>query len=48
MSDVFRRVMRRLEPERETFPAWWLLLVTVLGSELFFHLGLFQFAAVSA
>jgi hypothetical protein len=46
MTDVFRRVMCRLEPERATFPAWWLLLVTALGSELFFHLGLFQFPAV--
>jgi hypothetical protein len=43
MADVFRRVMRRLEPERETFPAWWLLLLTAIGSELFFHLGLFHF-----
>jgi hypothetical protein len=48
MSDVFRRVMRRLEPERETFPAWWLLLVMAIGSELFFHLGLFNFTPVSA
>jgi hypothetical protein len=46
MADVFRRVMRRLEPEREAFPAWWLLLLTALGSELFFHLGLFHFPAV--
>ncbi len=46
MSDVFQRVMRRLEPERETFPAWWLLLVTAIGSELFFHLGLFQFHVI--
>ena len=46
MADVFQRVMRRLEPERETFPAWWLLLLTAIGSELFFHLGLFQFPTV--
>jgi hypothetical protein len=46
MTDVFRRVMRRLEPERETFPAWWLLLVAAIGSELFFHLNLFQFSVV--
>jgi hypothetical protein len=44
MTDVFRRVMRRLEPERDTFPAWWLLLVAALGMELFFHLGLFHFS----
>ena len=43
MADVFRRVMRRLEPERATYPAWWLCLVGALGSELFFHLGLFTF-----
>lgn len=43
MTDVFRRVMRRLDPERETFPAWWLVLVAAIGSELFFHLGLFEF-----
>ncbi len=46
MTDVFRRVMRRLEPEREVFPAWWLVLVAAIGSELFFHLGLFQFSAI--
>jgi hypothetical protein len=46
MTDVFRRVMRRLEPERETFPAGWLLLVAAIGSELFFHLNLFQFSVV--
>jgi hypothetical protein len=45
MIDVFRRVMRRLEPDRQTFPAWWLLLVAAIGSELFFHLGLFEFSA---
>jgi hypothetical protein len=43
MIDVFRRVMRRLEPERGTYPAWWLCLVAAIGSELFFHLGLFTF-----
>jgi hypothetical protein len=46
MTDVFRRVMRRLDPAREMFPAWWLVLVAAIGSELFFHLGLFQFPAV--
>ncbi len=44
MIDVFRRVMRRLEPDRGTYPAWWLCLVAALGCELFFHLGLFTFA----
>ncbi|HET6324945.1 MAG TPA: hypothetical protein VFG04_09615 [Planctomycetaceae bacterium] len=46
MADVFRRIMRRLEPDRETFPAWWLLLLTVIGSELFYHLNLFQFSVL--
>jgi hypothetical protein len=46
MSDVFRRIMRRLEPERETFPAWWLLLLTAIGSELFYHLNLFHFSVL--
>jgi hypothetical protein len=44
MIDVFRRVMRRLEPEREgTYPAWWLCLVGAIGCELFFHFGVFTF-----
>jgi hypothetical protein len=46
MSDVFRRIMRRLEPERKTFPAWWLLLLTAIGSELFYHLNLFHFSVL--
>ncbi|HUE15005.1 MAG TPA: hypothetical protein VMR25_12620 [Planctomycetaceae bacterium] len=44
MIDVFRRVMHRLEPDRGTYPAWWLCLVAALGCELFFQLGLFTFA----
>jgi hypothetical protein len=43
MADVFSRVMERLEPQRGRRPAWWLLLVGVLGAELFHALGLFQF-----
>jgi hypothetical protein len=43
MIDVYRRVMRRLEPDRPTYPAWWLGLVGVLGWELFYHFGLFHF-----
>jgi hypothetical protein len=43
MADVFQRVMRRLDPERETFPAWWLVLLAAIGSELFFQMGLFEF-----
>jgi hypothetical protein len=40
MIDVFSRVMERLEPRRGRAPAWWLLLVGVLGGELFYALGL--------
>ena len=43
MADVFSRVMERLEPHRGRKPAWWLLLVGVLGGELFHALGLFDF-----
>ena len=44
MSDVFSRVMRRLEPTRETAPVWWLGLLGVTGSELFYVFELFRFA----
>ncbi len=43
MADVFSRVMERLEPQRGRQPAWWLLLVGVIGAELFHALGLFRF-----
>lgn len=43
MADVFSRVMERLEPQRGRQPAWWLLLVGILGAELFHALGLFNF-----
>lgn len=43
MADVFSRVLERLEPRRGRWPAWWLLLVGVLGAELFHALGLFSF-----
>ncbi|PYP87208.1 MAG: hypothetical protein DMF61_11255 [Blastocatellia bacterium AA13] len=42
MSNVFIRVMKALEPQR-TFPTLWLGLVTAIGSELFYLLGLFEF-----
>ncbi|HEY7310340.1 MAG TPA: hypothetical protein VH643_13330 [Gemmataceae bacterium] len=48
MADVFSRVMERLEPQRGRRPAWWLLLVGVLGGELFHALGLFDFFLHSA
>lgn len=44
MSDVFKRVMQRLEPRRDATPLWWLMLVSVIGAELFYRFGLFQFA----
>jgi hypothetical protein len=48
MADVFSRVMERLEPRRGRRPVWWLLLVGVLGGELFHALGLFNFFLHSA
>ncbi|MGH2603369.1 MAG: hypothetical protein ACRDJ9_28795 [Dehalococcoidia bacterium] len=42
MSDVFLRVMRRLEPQHAA-PAWWLVLLAVIGAQLFYVGGLFQF-----
>jgi hypothetical protein len=44
MVDVFRRVMLRLEPQRHFAPVWWLMIVGVIGAELFYFFGLFQFA----
>ena len=44
MVDVFRRVMLRIEPQRQFAPVWWLVLVGVIGIELFYFFGLFQFA----
>ena len=46
MTDVFGRVMNRLEPKRGRLPVWWLLLVTAIGSELFYKFGLFKFSAL--
>jgi hypothetical protein len=46
MADVFQRVMSRLEPHREQPPIWWLFLVGAMGAELFYFLGLFEFAVV--
>ena len=45
MIDVFQRVMRRLEPDRDEAPTWWLVLVGAIGGELFYCFGLFHFAA---
>jgi hypothetical protein len=46
MCDVFRRVMQALEPERGHWPIWWLILVGVIGAELFYKFDLFQLAAL--
>jgi hypothetical protein len=46
MIDVFHRVLKRLEPHRAVAPTWWLALVGVLGAELFYFLGLFDFGFV--
>ena len=45
MVDVFRRVMLRLEPQRQAAPLWWLAIVAIIGGELFYFFGLFQFTA---
>ena len=47
MADVFGRVMSRLEPQRGWLPAWWLILVTAIGGELFYAFDLFKFSALS-
>jgi hypothetical protein len=47
MTDVFNRIMRRLEPDRALAPFWWLVLVAVIGAELFYCFGLFQFRFVA-
>jgi hypothetical protein len=44
MVDVFRRVMLRIEPQRQFAPLWWLMIVGVIGAELFYFFGLFHFA----
>jgi len=44
MVDVFQRVIARLEPQRGTSPAIWLLLVAAIGSELMYFFDLFSFA----
>jgi hypothetical protein len=46
MVDVFRRVMLRLEPQRQVAPIWWLMIVGTIGAELFYFFGLFQFSPI--
>ncbi len=43
MTDVFNRVLERLEPAHEVPPVWWLLVVAAIGTELFYFFGLFTF-----
>lgn len=44
MIDVFNRVLLRLEPRRESAPNWYLLLVGLIGGQLFLIFGLFDWA----
>jgi hypothetical protein len=44
MTDVFGRVMEALEPDRGRWPVVWLGVVAAIGTEMFYALGLFQFA----
>lgn len=46
MTDVFRRVMQKLEPERTATPVWWLTLVGSIGVELFYSFELFNFTVI--
>jgi hypothetical protein len=41
MADVFGRVVEALEPENGRQPIWFLLLVGVIGAQLFYLCGLF-------
>ncbi|QDG52413.1 hypothetical protein FIV42_17190 [Persicimonas caeni] len=44
MADVFLRVMRELEPRKSHFFAYlWLALLGVIGAELFYLFGIFNF-----
>ena len=47
MTDIFNRVMRSMEPDRDAPPSWWLVLVGAIGAELFCFFGLFNFNFVS-
>lgn len=42
MSDIFCRVVARLEPDREYQPSWFLLLVALIGGQLYYVFGLFS------
>ncbi|HZZ82646.1 MAG TPA: hypothetical protein VFE62_29380 [Gemmataceae bacterium] len=46
MSDIFRRIMQALEPNRRGWPIWWLVLVAAIGTELFYKFDLFQLEAL--
>jgi hypothetical protein len=44
MIDTFQRVMLRLEPSRGSAPTWWLIVVGLIGVELFYAFDLFRFS----
>jgi len=44
MIDTFQRVMLRLESARGSAPTWWLVVVGMIGVELFYAFDLFRFA----
>ena len=46
MIDVFHRVLQRLEAGRGSAATWWLGLVGIIGAELFYFMGLFDFRFV--
>jgi hypothetical protein len=46
MVDVFSRVIAALEPNRGRWPAFWLVLVGAIGSELVYAFGLFDWSAL--
>ena len=46
MVDVFSRVIASLEPNRGRWPTFWLVLVGVIGGELFYAFGLFDWSAL--
>jgi hypothetical protein len=46
MVDVFSRVIASLEPNRGRWPTFWLVLVGVIGGELFYAFGLFDWSTL--
>jgi hypothetical protein len=46
MSDVFRRVMRALEPQSKLGPIWFLALIGAIGSQLMYLFDLFAWSVI--